>query len=430
MVGWGLDNARAILGALAVMLVAWTFGGFRRFPLRVVLAALVLELALVLAMFGIPPFRTGLQSLSGVVDALAAATRSGSSFVFGYIGGGATPFAVAEPNNMSILAFQALPLILVVSALSAVFWHWGILQLVCKGFAFVFRRLMSLSGPASLGVAANIFLGMVEAPILIRPYLKRMTRSELFAVMTAGLATVAGTVLVLYAAMLEPVLPGATGHVVAASILNAPSAVLIAALMVSPLAKPNPEPVPSDVGEPVEEHHHASTIDALVTGVGEGLKLYLSVIAMLLVFVALVALANSILGIIPDVGGAPLSVERVFGWVFMPVTWVIGVPWSEAGATGGIYGVKTVLNEFIAYQQLTAASGTISARSTLIMTYALCGFANFGALGIMLAGLTTMAPGRRKDILELGPRSLISGSLATLLTGSVVAAMPAGLFGL
>jgi CNT family concentrative nucleoside transporter len=429
-VEWGPDNARAIVGAFAVMAAAWAVGGMKRLPpWRLIIAALALEIVLVAVMFGVPAFRAGLDSLTGAVDALAAATKTGSSFVFGYVGGGAPPFGVINPGATSILAFQALTLILVVSALSAVLWHWGILQVVCKAFAFVFRRLMSLSGPASLGVASNIFLGMVESPILIRPYLASMTRSELFVVMTAGLATVAGTVLVIYANMLEPILPGATGHVVAASILNAPSAVLIAALMIPPLAKAHPEPVPQDVGEPTEERRHGSTIDALVDGVSEGLKLYLSVIAMLLVFVALVALVDSMLGVLPDIFGSPLSVERLFGWVFQPVTWLIGVPWGEADTAGSIYGVKTALNEFIAYQQLTAVSGELSPRTTLIMTYALCGFANFGALGIMMAGLVTMVPSRREDILQLGPLSLVSGSLATLLTGAVIAATPAGLFG-
>jgi CNT family concentrative nucleoside transporter len=434
--GWGVDNARAIAGAFVVMLLAWALGGFKRLPWRVIISSIVLEIVLTAAMFGVPPFRDALNSLSSAVDALSDAAQAGSSFVFGYLGGGAPPFAVAVPGNQSILAFNALTMILLISALSAVLWHWGVLQVVCKAFAWVFQRFMSMSGPASLGVASNVFLGMVESPILIRPYLATMTNSELFVVMVAGLATVAGTVMVIYAQMLEPVLPGATGHIVAASILNSPSAVLIAALMVPPLSKAHPEPVPKNVGEPithedatVKDHRHASTIDALVAGVTDGLQLWLSVIAMLLVFVALVALVNSILHVIPPIQGAPLTVERVFGWMFQPVTWAIGIPWKEAGHAGSIYGVKTVLNEFIAYQQLSAAHD-LSPRTTLILTYALCGFANFGALGIMMAGMVTMTPSRRVDILRLGPLSLVAGSLATLFTGAVIGAAPASFFAL
>lgn len=422
---WGADNARAIGGAAAILVAAWLLGGAKKPSFRVVITALALQVALAVALFGAPFMRQALFSLTSVVDALQGATRQGASFVFGYMGGGAAPFEVEDPANGFVLAFQALPLILVVSALSAVLWHWRVLQLICAGFAFVFRRLLALSGAASLGVAANIFLGMVEAPILVRPYLERMTRTELFTVMTAGLATVAGTVLVLYAAMLQPHLPGAAGHVIAASMMNAPAAILIARLMV-------PETGATGAAREalaIEGPRHASTMDALVTGVGDGLKLYLSVIAMLLVFVALVALANSMLAAAPDVAGAPLSVERLFGWLFQPVVWLMGVPWSEAGTAGSLYGVKTALNEFIAYQQLAGVGDVISDRTRLIMSYALCGFANFGALGIMLAGLTTMAPGRREDIVALGPRALVAGSLATLLTGSVVAALPASMFG-
>jgi CNT family concentrative nucleoside transporter len=433
--GWGLDNARAIGGAVGVLALAWALGGMRRPSVRFVASALGLQVALVLVMFGAPPVRAALLALTGVVTALQDATRAGSAFVFGYVGGGDPPFYVAHDENMLSLAFESLPLVLVISGLSAVLWHWRVLQLVCGGFAFVFRRLLGLSGAASLGVAANIFLGMVEAPILVRPYLARLTRSELFTLMTAGMATVAGTVLVIYASMLKPILPGAAGHVVAASIMNAPGAILIARLMV-PTNAPTPAEAEAAVRlEPeltaspdADGRLHASTMDALVTGVGDGLRLYLNIIAMLLVFVALVALANGALGAFPDVGDAPLSVERAFGWVFQPITWAIGVSWDEAGAAGALYGVKTVLNEFIAYERLAALGELISARTRLIMTYALCGFANFGALGIMLAGLTTMAPDRRGEIVSLGLRSLAAGSLATLLTGAIVGAMPAALF--
>lgn len=431
--GWGADNARAIFGALGVITFAWALGGFRRPPIRLVLSALGLQVALAFALFGLPPMRAAVLSLAGVVQAIQNATRAGTAFVFGYVGGAESPFPVAEPGALVTLAFQLLPIIMVISAISAVLWHWRVLQLVCSGFAVVFRRLLGLSGAASLGVAANIFMGMVEAPILVRPHVPAMTRTELFTLMSAGLATVAGTVLVIYATMLEPILPGAIAHIVAASIMNAPAAILVARLMVPDepggATRAAETTVPQAAAQ-ADDVRHASTIDALVTGVGDGLRLYLNVIAMLLVFVALVALANGMLDAIPDVAGAPLSVERMFGWVFQPITWAIGIPWEESGIAGSLYGIKTVLTEFIAYERLTAVGELISPRTRLIMTYALCGFANFGALGIMLAGLVTMAPERRADILELGPRSLVAGSLATLLTGAIVAAMPAGLFGI
>ncbi|MGD2131396.1 MAG: nucleoside transporter C-terminal domain-containing protein [Maricaulaceae bacterium] len=426
---WGPDNARAVAGAAGIVFAAWALGGLKRPPVRLVISALALQIALVVLMFGAPPIRAGLFSLTAVVQALEEATRAGSAFVFGYIGGGAAPFPVDRPENALSLAFQALPLVLVISGLSAVFWHWRILQLVCGAFAVLFRRLLGLSGAASLGVAANIFLGMVEAPILVRPYLQNMSRSDLFTLMAAGLATVAGTVLVIYAVLLEPILPGAAGHVVAASIMNAPAAILIARLMVPPDPAVAKEPARAERPH-ADEPHYASTMEALVTGVGEGLKLYLNIIAMLLVFVALVALINGALDALPSVNGEPLSVERGFGVLFRPVVWAIGIPWEEARAAGALYGVKTVLNEFIAYERLAFIGEVLDVRTRLIMTYALCGFANFGGLGIMLGGLTAMVPERKAEIVNLGLRSMIAGSLATLLTGAIIGALPAGLFGI
>ncbi|MBA4802099.1 MAG: nucleoside:proton symporter [Euryhalocaulis sp.] len=426
---WGVDNARAILGLLLIIIFAWGWGGFRRPSMRMILWALGLQFGLVLLLFAAPALRGALVGLNSVVDALEGATRAGTAFVFGYVGGGATPYDTTKPQNSVSLAFQVLPLVLLVSALSAVLWRWRVLPFVTGLFAAIFRRTLGLSGAASLAVAANIFLGMVEAPILAKPYLSRLTRSELFVIMTAGMATVAGTVLIIYAILLRPLIPEAVGHVLAASVISVPAAVLLARLMVP---EDDPRGAAKEaraerlhIGEPVYD----STMDALTTGVVEGMKLYLNILAMLIVFVALVALANVALGAAPDVAGAPLSVERIFGWAFQPLMWLMGIPWAEAQTAGGLFGVKTALNEFLAFERLGDVSETLSPRTRLILTYALCGFANFGSLGIMLAGLTTMAPNRRKDILDLGLPSLVSGTLATVMTGCVIAALPAGMFG-
>lgn len=424
---WTADNARAFAGLGAVIALSWAIGGFRRPSFRLIFGAVATQFALVIALFAAPPVRESLFALSGVVDALMSATQAGTSFVFGYVGGGAAPFEAAAPQNAVSLAFQILPLVIVVSALSAVLWRWRVLAWVTAGFAFVFRRLFGLSGPASLAVASNIFLGMVEAPILVRPHLKDLSKSELFIVMTAGMATVAGTVLVLFAVMLDGVIPQAAGHVIAASIMSCPAAVLIARLMV-----PRAGPETSGGASPparLATDRHASTMDALTDGVGEGLKLYLSIVAMLLAFVALVALVNGGLAALPDIAGAPLTVERALGWVFAPAMWLMGVPWEEAGPAGALFGTKTALNEIIAFSQLTELGEALSPRTRLVMTYALCGFANFGSLGIMIAGLTTMLPERRHEVLDLGLLSVLSGGLATIMTGCVVAALPAALLG-
>ena len=308
-----------------------------------------------------------------------------------------------------MLAFQALPLVLLVSALSAMLYHWRVLPAVVSGFAWCLRRTLGLGGTAGVATAANVFVGMIEAPLLVKPYLARATRADLFVVMTAGMATIAGTVMVLYAQFLQGVVPGAIGHLLTASILNAPAAIVIARLM-----------VPAEPGAEADRVEMAgiydSTMDALTQGTADGLRLLLNIVAMLIVLVALVALIDMILGLAPHVAGAPLSLERLFGWALSPVAWAIGIPWKEAGIAGELIGTKVVLNELLAYLQMSHIPATqLSATSKLILTYGMCGFANFGSLGIMLGGLTAMAPERRGDIVSLGLKSIMAGVIATLL---------------
>ncbi len=433
---WGVDNARALGGLVLIVGVAWAMGGAKRPRWRLIGGAIGLQFATILALFAAPPMREALFGVTVVVEGLQAATAAGTAFVFGAVGGAPTGTHSGDaPTGVVSLAFQILPLVMVISGLSAVLWRWRMLPVLTAGFAAVFRRTLGLSGAASLAVAANIFMGMVEAPILVRPHLARLSRSEVFVVMTTGLATVAGTVLAIYAVFLGAILPDAAGHVLAASLISAPAAVLLARLMVPP---PIVEKTESMQGEedtgPVTlgASPHRSTLDALTSGVSEGLKLYLNIIAMLLVFVALLALVNQMLGALPDIAGAPVTVERALGAALQPVMWLIGVPWGEAATAGGLFGIKTALNEFLAFEALVAQAqaGELSPRTTLILTYALCGFANFGSLAIMIAGLSTLMEARREEILALAPRALISGSLATLMTGCVVAVLPAAVFSL
>lgn len=431
---WGAENARAAVGMAAIVAAAWALGGGKRPRLALIGGAIGLQFAAMLALFAAPPMREALFGLTVVVEALQDATAAGTAFVFGPVGG--APSADGDGGGGPVsLAFQILPLVMVISGLSAVLWRWRILPVITAGFAVVFRRALGLSGAASLAVAANIFMGMVEAPILVRPHLAKLSRSELFVLMTTGLATVAGTVLAIYAVFLGAILPDAAGHVLAASIISAPAAVLLGRLMVPPEpAESGRDGEQTSSGGPVVmgASPHASTLEALTNGVMEGLKLYLNIIAMLLVFVALLALVNQTLAALPAVAGAPLTVERLLGVALQPVIWAIGVPWREAAAAGGLFGVKTALNEFLAFEALVAQveAGALSPRTALIMTYALCGFANFGSLAIMIAGLSTLMEDRRAEILALAPRALISGSLATLMTGCVVGFLPAALFGL
>jgi CNT family concentrative nucleoside transporter len=401
-----------ILGA------AWALSENRReFPFRTVISGLVLQFALALLLLKVPVARAALLSLNSVVNALTSATRTGTSFVFGYVGGGAPPFAVTSKAGLTNFAFQVLPLVIVISALAALLWHWRILPLVVNAFAWVLRRAMGVGGAVGLGAAATIFLGMIEAPLLIRPYLQQLSRSELFMLFSVGLATVAGTVFVLYATILEPVVPGALGHILVASMISLPGALMIGRILIPGAAETGTQKAPS------LEYH--SSMDAIARGTEDGLKLWLGIVAMLLVIVALVALADGMLAPLPHLAGAPISIERILGWVFAPLVWLYGVPWQETATAGALMGQKMVLNEFVAYLKLAALpAGALDPRARLIMVYAMCGFANLGSVGILIAGVSSLVPERRDEIVPLAMRALLSGTLASGLTGCIVGVLP------
>ena len=412
-----MQHLQSALGVVALLAFAWAIGENRRavnwksagaaFAATLVAAVLLLEVPQIKGVFAL---------VNRAVEAIAAATQAGTAFVFGYVGGAPLPFALTVPGAEFVLAFQALPIVLVMSVLTTLLFYWRILPPIVRGFSWALEKTMGVGGAVGLSTAANIFLGMVEAPLFIRPYLSRLSRGELFMVMTGGMAGIAGTVFVLYATILRNAIPDVAGHILVASILGAPAALLISGLMV-----PVPRDEQSDLGEveigPVAE----STMDAIARGTAAGLELLLNIVAMLIVLVALVHLANAILSLLPDVAGSAITLQRLLGYVMAPVCWLMGVPWSEAVTAGSLMGIKTVLNELIAYLELAKLpSGALDERSRLIMLYAMCGFANFGSLGIMIAGLTVMAPERRADILSLGGKSIVSGTLTTCLLGAIV----------
>jgi CNT family concentrative nucleoside transporter len=371
---------------------------------------------LAVALLKVPPVRAVFAAVNSGVDAIAAATRAGTAFVFGYVGGGPLPFEPKFPGGEFILAFQALPLVLVMSVLTTLLFYWRILPPIVRGFAWLLERTLGVGGAVGLSTAANIFVGMVEAPLFIRPYLARLSRHELFVVMTGGMAGIAGTVFVVYATILRPIIPDVAGHLLVASVLGAPAAIFISQLMV-----PEKDGHATEGSLQPPEPVAASTMDAIVKGTTVGLELLLNICAMLIVLVALVHLANAILGLAPDVAGAPITLQRVLGALMAPVCWLIGIPWAEAVTAGTLMGVKTILNEFIAYVQLAGLpADALSPRSRTVMIYAMCGFANFGSLGIMIGGLTVMAPERRSDVISLGMKSIVSGTISTLLMGAIV----------
>ena len=407
--------AQQAVGILVLLAFAWMLSEDRRaVRWRTVAAALLLALVIAAAALKLTPLAAALQSLNGVVTMLSRATQAGTTFVFGYLGGGKPPFAEIDPNAGFVLAFRALPLVLVISALSALLFHWRVLPWVVLAFAWLLRRTLGIGGAVGVSAAANVFVGMVEAPLIVRPYLTRLSRGELFMVMTGGMATIAGTVLVLYAVVLGPVIADALSHLLIASFVATPIALAVAAMMV-----PGRSDGDDDVALPRQD---ANAIGAVTRGTLEGLQLLLAIVAMLLVFVALVALANMLLAQLPAVAGAALTLERIFGWLFAPLAWLIGVPWTESATAGALLGKKVVLNELLAYLDLVALpADELSQRSRLLLTYALCGFANFGSLGIMLGGLATMLPEqRRAELSQLGLKSIVAGLLSTCLSAALV----------
>ncbi|MDO9565611.1 MAG: nucleoside transporter C-terminal domain-containing protein [Candidatus Desulfaltia sp.] len=396
-------------------LIAWTMSENRKqVRLKLVIIGLTIQVALGAILLNLSIFRDIFLLLNRLVLSLEEATTAGTSFVFGYLGGGGFPFIETYPGSSFILAFRGLPIVLIMSALSALLFYWKILPVVVKAFSWALQKTMGIGGAEGLGVSANIFMGMVESPLLIRPYLKDMTRSEIFTLMTCGMATIAGTVMVLYASMLSKSIPDIMGHILTASIISVPAAITISKIMV-------PETGESTSGKLTSPKEAISSMDAVTKGTLQGVQLLLNIIAMLIVLVALVYLVNLILGLLPSIGGQPITLQKLLGYIMAPVVWLMGIPWKEAFTAGSLMGTKTILNELIAYIDMSnLADGTLSPKSMLIMTYAMCGFANPGSLGIMIGGMGTMAPERRNEIISLGFRSIVAGTLSTCMTGAVV----------
>ncbi len=405
-----------LLGLAALLAIAWLLSENRREPpWRIILGGVLLQIGLAILFIKFDPAAKAFLLLNEMVGALQKATDAGTSLVFGYLGGAPLPFAETHPGASYILAFRAFPLVLVISALASLLLYWGILQRVVAVFAWGLRRTLGIGGALGLGAAVHIFVGMIEAPLLVRPYLMRMSRGELFALMSCGMAGIAGTVMVIYASLLGSIIPGALGHILIASVISTPAALAVAALMV-PF-----HPRPEETAKLIVEDPPASVMDAIARGTNDGIGFLASIIAMLIVLVALVTLVNMALALLPHWGGAAVTLQRLFAFLFQPLLWLIGIPTQETGTAAALMGTKTAINEFVAYIDLAhLPADALDPRSRLIMTYALCGFANFGSVGIMIGGMTAMAPERREEIVTLALRSLISGTLATLMSGAVI----------
>ncbi len=410
---------QALAGFPLLLGLAWALSEDRRaIPWRTVLAGIVLQIALAVLLTRVAAARDAVLLLVRAANALQRATDQGTAFLFGYLGGGPLPFQETHPGGAFILAFQILPLVLVISAISALMFQWGVLQAITGAFAAVLRRTLGVDGPLALAAAVHIFVGMIEAPLLVRPYLRAMQRGEMFAMMTCGMAGVAGTVMVIYGAVLSPVVPNALATIIVASVVSTPAALAVGALMV-PFARP----VRGEAAALHEEDKAAGSLDALVRGTAAGVAPLIGITTSLLVTIALVALINAGIGHV----AAGWTLQSLLAVPLRPVLWLIGIPWEQSAAAALLLGTKTILNEFVAYLSLAGSGGDgLDAHSRLIMTYALCGFANLGSLGILVGGLVAMVPERRAEITSLGARSLVSGTIATLLSGAVAGLLAGG----
>ena len=412
------DQFRGLLGIALMVLLAWVISEDRsaRPTLRWIAGALALQAGLALLIVRVPFVWDAVTLANEAVAAIERATLDGSSYMFGYLGGAPLPFELAQGTEAPvIIAFQILPLVIVFSALAALLWHWGVLRWLVDGLSFLLRRTLRVSGVVGLSGGANMFLGVVESPLVVRAYFAQMSRADLFQVMVLAMATISGAILILYATTLSRTVPDAVGHMISASLISLPAALLIAKLMVPGEASAEgEEPDAGSQGLKFE-----SSIDAIIKGTMDGMQLFLAVIAVIIVVFALVSLADQLLALLPMVDGEPLSLKRTFGWLFSPLMWLIGVPWAEAQAAGSLMGTKAILNEYVAYLELAALPpSTFAPRSLLIVTYALCGVANLASIGLLVSTIGTLCPERRAEVAGLGVRSWIAGNMATAMTGA------------
>ncbi len=412
------DQLRGVIGIAVLLGLAWSVSENRRgHPgWRWIAGALLMQGLLAVLIVRVPVVWEAVGLVNNAVSAVEAATLKGSSYMFGYLGGAELPFALkpgAQPPL--IIAFQILPLVIVFSALSALLWHWGVLRWMVGGLAFLLRRSLGVSGVVGLAGGAALFLGVVETPLVTRAYFARVSRAELFQLMVLAMATISGALLVLYATTLRAVVPDAVGHLIAASLVSIPAALLVARLMVPP----TDEDTATEMDKEDPGLRYESSIDAITRGTADGLQLFLSVIAVIITVFALVALVDGMLAALPYIEGAPLSLKRLMGWALAPLMWLIGVPWGEAQAAGGLMGTKAVLNEYVAYLELAALpAGTLGPRAMLIVTYALCGVANLASVGLLVSTIGTLAPERRAEAAGLGMKSWVAGNIASAMTGA------------
>ena len=406
---------QSLIGIVALILIAIPFSeSIQKIKVKFIIYALLIQTSLAFILLEIPFISSFFDVMSMAVESLRLSAIEGSSFVFGYLGGGDAPFEVSNNQNLPIFAFTFLPMLIFLSALSALLWHWKILPFLIKLLAKLFEKPLDAKGPIGLAATANIFLGQLEAPLLIKPYLNKMNQRDLLIIMTVGMSTIAGSVMVLYITWLDDKFTGVIGHFLTASILSVPAAIMFSNILI-PSAQTDLKTEKEDL------KMYESSMDAISVGTKDGLNMFLSVIASLIVFLSLVALADFILGIFPNVYGEPISLQRIAAFIFAPIAWLMGIPFAEIIPAGNLLGTKTIFNELIAFNDLRDLDTNIlSERSQLIMLYGICGFANISSVGILLGGLSAICPDIRGTLLKIAFRALFAATLASCLTGTVV----------
>ena len=399
-----------VIGFIGLVCLAIPFSNdIKKINIKHIIYGILFQLVLAFLLLEIPFITSAFNYLADGVSVLQTATSEGTRFVFGYLG-------IVDPNNGLIFAFVILPFIIVMSSITAILWHWGILPLIVKGFSSICQRLFNIGGPIGLGGAANVFVGQVEAPLLIRPYLNKLTNKELLILMTAGMSTVSGSIMIALVTMLQIQFGDINliQHLITASVLSIPAAIMYANIMI-------PSSEITDFSEGEVPRIYKSSMDAITQGTRDGVDIAVNVGAILVVFIALVYLVDSVLGLLPSIAGREVSLQMILGFIFYPIVWLMGVPLDEVMTSAELLGIKTALNEFVAYAQLSGLEeGALSDRSKLITLYALCGFANFSSVGILVSGIGAMAPERKTDLIKVSIKALIGATLASCMTGLVI----------
>lgn len=406
---------RGILGLFVFLGIAWAISEKRReVNYKAIAGGLLAQIVIAVLLTRVPAVVEALGGLAHGVDNLQRSAESGATFVFGYLGGGQQPYQKVSPQASTfIFALQVIPAVLLVSALAALLWHWGVLRVIVRGSAWIFGKLFGVSGPVGVSTSACIFLGMIEAPLLVRPLLPKLSRGEFFIIMVDGLSVIAGSTMILLGGMLAGKVPGAFTHLLTASLISTPMAITMARII-----------IPSEIvrnAEAVElTSSYKSSLDAMTHGTINAVRIAAYVIALLIVFVGSISLVNTLLASLPH-SGDPVTITTIFGTLFAPVAWLMGVPTADLQTVGGLLGTKVTLNEVVAYGQLAdLGPNAISARGSLIATYALCSFGNFGSVAILIGTLTAMAPEKSDEIVSLGMKALLAAFLTTCMTGTII----------